>query len=493
MSDQTVEQNKQDQERYAEILESIKVNEYLILKHTERRDAAIASGDTAAEAASNANIRQAERFLKNDLTESKTVKARMDAWLAARSGGAPAAGAPDGGAPAAAPGALKENKAKYSPVVENLTPATKSPTVSPTEKKNFNTKSKFADGKYDVKNYSYPEDLFSSKAIYGGNYAIFYINVSVSSKLIQQGNAETVADIPKRDRGDSANLGLNTAQVVAASTIAAAGEGAIIGGLAAGDKTGALKGAAAGTKIGLASGAVVAAASAVKGDILSTSRDQKRLKTAIALHIPNNLSISYGVTYSDEDTAAFAYAAAAVQGAGDIVKLLSKGNIGSAATLGVSVAGGILTNIALSKGPNAAALSAATGIAANPKKEQVFKGVNFRTFSFDYKFFPRSSTEASNVLAIIQQFKYHMHPEFKDTGNFIYIYPSEFDISYYTDGQENSNLHRHTSCVLTDMSINYTPNGLFSTFANGMPTQIDVVLNFRELALLTKDKVKDGL
>ena len=46
---------------------------------------------------------------------------------------------------------------------------------------------------------------------------------------------------------------------------------------------------------------------------------------------------------------------------------------------------------------------------------------------------------------------------------------------------------------VTDMNINYTPNGVFSTFPNGMPTQINLTLNFRELALLTKDKVKDGL
>jgi hypothetical protein len=47
--------------------------------------------------------------------------------------------------------------------------------------------------------------------------------------------------------------------------------------------------------------------------------------------------------------------------------------------------------------------------------------------------------------------------------------------------------------VLKDMNVNYTPNGAFTTFANGMPTQINVTMNFQELALLTKDKVKDGL
>ena len=86
-----------------------------------------------------------------------------------------------------------------------------------------------------------------------------------------------------------------------------------------------------------------------------------------------------------------------------------------------------------------------------------------------------------------------MHPEMKDDRNFLYLYPSEFDITYYQGGRENLNLHRHTSCVLTDMSVNYTPNGNFSTFNDGMPTQINVAMTFKELSLLTKEKIRDGL
>jgi hypothetical protein len=180
-------------------------------------------------------------------------------------------------------------------------------------------------------------------------------------------------------------------------------------------------------------------------------------------------------------------AGAAVQQGGELMKALdNKSN--NADVKGVGQA--IIANMALAKNAGA---SAALGLAENPKKEQVFKGVDFRTFSFDYQFFPRSAEEAKNVLNIIQEFKYHMHPEFKDSNNFIYIYPSEFDVVYYQGGAENSNLHRHTSCVLTEMNVNYTPNGNFNTFANGMPTQINVTMSFRELALLTKDKIKDGL
>lgn len=367
----------------------------------------------------------------------------------------------------------------------DTTPATQAAPASPKPKKNLYTPrggaSAFEDGKYDILNYTYPQDLYSNRGEYGGNYAIFYINIATDSKLEPPGGAETVQDMTPRDRGDMVGMGLTAAQLTAANAAAGAVEGAIGGGLLTGDLAGAGKGVVIGTATGAAVGALVG---------FQGTRQQKRLKTAIALHIPNNLSINYSVAWSEDDTAILAMAGAAVQQGWEVAKALSgKGNNTDVTGTGAA----ILTNIALSKGPQGAGNSVASGMAANPKKEQVFKGVNFRTFSFDYKFFPRNEYEAQNVLNIIEQFKYHMHPEFKDNNNFVYIYPSEFDIFYYNDGQENLNLHRHTSCVLTDMSINYTPNGMFNTFPNGMPTQIDVTLQFRELALLTKEKVKDHL
>lgn len=385
------------------------------------------------------------------------------------------------------------------PVVEQA-PAqvTNAPPASPTPKPNLYTprgaQSQFEGGKYDIKNHSYPSDLYSNRGEYGGNYAIFYINVSSASKLLNEEGVHTVDDYIPNDRGDFVGMGLTAAQLATAGGLVGVVEGGIAGSVlggglkspinAAGEKTGlspATKAAIAGAALGAATGAIIGS---------QGSRSQKRLKTAIALHIPNNLSINYGVVYSDEDTADIARAAALVQQGWEVVAGLgNKGNNTDVAGTGVA----ILTSLALSKGPNQSANSVASGLAANPKKEQVFKGVNFRTFSFEYKFFPRNANEARNVKFIIEEFKYHMHPEFKDSNNFVYIYPSEFDIFYYQDGQENRNLHRHTSCVLTDMSINYTPNGMFNTFSNGMPTQIDITLTFRELALLTKDKIMDGL
>lgn len=344
-------------------------------------------------------------------------------------------------------------------------------------------KDQFDTGKYSVNNYMYPSDLMADDGRYGGHYVIFYINVATDSKLAKSlKDQDFVADFPARDRGDliaQKFTGGATGSLVGANATLNTIAGAAGGGLLSGNIAGAAKGAAIANipTVGLAAAATLAP---------DAVRSQKRLKTAIAMHVPNQLQIRYGVSYSEEDTAGLAMAKSGIE---EIMKALDKDK--KADVTGVGAA--IIANLALSKGPNAGANSAALGLAANPKKEQVFKGVDFRTFSFDYQFYPRNSDESNNVLRIIQEFKYHMHPEFKDTNNFIYIYPSEFDIFYYTGGVENLNIHRHTSCVLQEMSVNYTPNGNFTTFSDGMPTQINITLQFRELALLTKDKIKDGL
>ena len=336
----------------------------------------------------------------------------------------------------------------------------------------FNSKNQ-----YNIENYSYPNDLMS--ADYGQNYVVFYINVSNDSKLLKDPANVTVSDVSPRDRGDLVGMKLSEGQVMFAS----AGEGIIGGGvggaIVGGDVGGAVKGAA------VVGGLSALGVAAVGSQTSNFSRQQKRLATAIAMHIPNTLSIRYGTNWGDEETKNFAMVAA---GGEAIMKAVQAGKVdqltGPAKTIAAA--------IALEKVPGAAAVSATSGLAANPRKEQVFKSVDFRTFQFEYQFFPRSPEEAQNVLNIIYQFKLHMHPEFKDSSNFLYIYPSEFDIYYYQGTTENMNVHRHTSCVLTEMTVNYSPQGQFTSFDNGMPTQINIQLSFRELALLTKEKIQDG-
>jgi hypothetical protein len=339
------------------------------------------------------------------------------------------------------------------------------------------------ESKYQVKNYSYPEDLITNEA-YGGNYAIFFINQNIDPKLENDPSIKTdfvtEFDQTSRKRGSLIASGLSFAQVTGASSL--------VGGLKAGGL-----GLAGGNVKALKAAGGVGGANAVGytavGQFAATgTRAQKRLKTAIALHIPNQLVVRYGVNYGEEDTVDFSAAAEVIKAIGGKNKMSDTVNVGTAAA----------ANIALRAGAQNAAVSAATGLAANPKKEQIFKGVDFRVFNFEYQFFPRSPEEAQNVNKIINTFKVNMHPDFRGAGEFLFVYPSEFDIVYYTNGLENQNIHKHTSCVLEEVSVNYTPNGIFNTFfdssliGGGMPTQINVTLRFKELQILNKKLIEEG-
>jgi hypothetical protein len=134
--------------------------------------------------------------------------------------------------------------------------------------------------------------------------------------------------------------------------------------------------------------------------------------------------------------------------------------------------------------------SIGTGTTQNPFREQIFQSVDNRTFQFDYKFLPRSPAEAASIEKIIKMFKFHMHPELS-AGGLFYIYPSQFNIVYYYQGKTNPHVHKISTCVLSTMNIDYGGQQ-FGSFNDGMPTEINMRLNFVELETLTKERIALG-
>ena len=347
-------------------------------------------------------------------------------------------------------------------------------------------------GAYRVDNLMYPSDLMSANADgskkyprsgnseYGNNYVIFYINVNESSKLLKDqtqwyGN-KTVGDITPTDQTRLAGQKITEGQALTGS----AGEGAVAGGLVGGN----FKGAAIGAAGGLVGTAVIGT------QVPNFSRQMKRLTTAIALHTPNNFSAHYSANYEERDTNLFQMAMSGGQGLANAAKDgFNKQNISDSDKQNLEAIGAA---ISLNTVPGKDAISTITGLAANPKKEQIFRGVDFRTWQFEYQFYPRSKEELINVQNIIYLFKLHMHPEYKDANNFLYLYPSEFDIVHYNGVDENFNLPRHTSCVMTDLTVNYAPQAQFTSFENGAPTQINITMTFKELVQMSKERIQEG-
>jgi hypothetical protein len=340
--------------------------------------------------------------------------------------------------------------------------------------------------KYDIESLTYPSDLLGNdKTLNSLNYVIFYINVATDSRVLSTQKEQVVEGVTRNRRGAFVGQEFSVGEIQAGAAI----QGAAVGGIVdvfLDNKSPVKATLLAG--VGALGTELVAPSSgdAPPGEKTSATftNPQKRLKKAIALYTPNRLEVGYGVSYEEASTFGLELGARAAKEIADAIENRSiqslKGAAKDAAT-------------ALVLGKTNAGLGIGSGRAVNPKKEQVFQGVNFRTFTFNYTFAPRSLAEAEIVKKIIYEFKYHMHPEFLNPSAFTYVYPSEFDIVYYNGPNENQYIHKHTSCVLENMVVDYTPNTSFTTFDNGMPTQINVTLTFKELLAATKETIEKGL
>lgn len=356
--------------------------------------------------------------------------------------------------------------------------------------------------KYDFVNYTYPEDLFDSSGKYGNTYVAFYINVQEDSKLARENPEMIIADSDS-EKGIGSAITRN--KVTGAQLGGALAGIGVVGGtvigktLGIGSGSGAVAGATVG---GLAAAGQVVGKSGMYSESQATpnfnidnllfkniTKQTKRLKAAIALYTPNELSFKYSVSYDTENTSVLSAGLNVGEDLGNAISNFNTSQSSGYAGSKNAIAGLVL---AASQAAAPGGLSALTGTVANPKKEQMFNNVDFRSHQFTFRFWIRNQLESIAVANIIKQFKYHMHPEFKDGNDFIFLYPSEFDIKFFTEGEESAEFPKMTTCVLTDMNTNYTPSGAMNLLRDGKIPEISVNLAFRELSILTKAEIEEG-
>jgi hypothetical protein len=335
------------------------------------------------------------------------------------------------------------------------------------------------------------------------HYVVFFINIRGKSKYkpYYDQNGGTVeitgTDENRLDRGKLATATKVGLTVGAAAVGAKVGAGAAQKIIANSGKTKTLTkviGTVAGAAAGIAAGAV--AANWFEND------KTYRISTAIKLALQSAPKVDYGVSYDAHDMGTGTGMIAGGTSAVDSGFLQAGGEAANAFLLNAAQ---IPSGIASAMGGNLdakAMASLGTGTTMNPFREQIFKSVDTRTFSFNYKFLARTATEAEYISRIITTFKWNMHPELSDGGLF-YIYPSEFNIAYYYEDQINPHLNRISTCVLEHMSVDYGGQNGFAAFgtptynpfsgpAAGMPTEINMSLKFRELETLTKERINIG-
>lgn len=139
------------------------------------------------------------------------------------------------------------------------------------------------------------------------------------------------------------------------------------------------------------------------------------------------------------------------------------------------------------------AKTAFQSVVSNPYMEVIFNGVQHRTFSFTFKMIPRNAAEQRNIKDIVQEFKFHSAPEFKNDDTNLYMrFPSEFDITFIHKNQENPWLFKISTCALTNVSVNYSPEGQYAAHSDGAPFATELTLSFTELELLNKEHHRQG-
>ena len=137
------------------------------------------------------------------------------------------------------------------------------------------------------------------------------------------------------------------------------------------------------------------------------------------------------------------------------------------------------------------------GYAINPQLQMIFRGVGFRSFQLSFMFTPKSLEESTEVNDIIKTFKYHFSPGFEagktdSTQSMFLTSPSIFNVQFKIGQNENQYTPKYGDCVLTDIDVNYAPNG-FAVHENGAPVQTTLNLTFKEIVIVDRDKIAKGI
>lgn len=240
-----------------------------------------------------------------------------------------------------------------------------------------------------------------------------------------------------------------------------------------------------------------------------------RQNHVIHMYMPNSIEYSSGVNWTREELGNVGNFAKFMAGAGAQVEGQSlRGAMDTLAD--EDFAGQLQSEITGGAIETLGNLSSALGIGVqetaeritrttkNNQMEVLFKGVEGRTFSFNFKFTPESAEEARMVRDIIYLFRFYMHPELtgdEEIGRYI-RYPAEFQIQFRTNVQradgviqnkENRSMPRIGTCALVNASPTYGPNE-FSTFDDelSLPTEIDLSLEFMEMDILNRRRIEEG-
>jgi len=260
--------------------------------------------------------------------------------------------------------------------------------------------------------------------------------------------------------------------------------------------------------------------------------------TPVVLYMPEDISSQYKSNWTGKafsNVARDAMEAASAEGWGKI-KGLSQGvnNLmkRSKALVGAQAIRSATQTITGDTLSNDDVFGGISGVILNPNAEMLFGGTEFRNFTLTYKLVPRNEDESLACKNIIKTFKQAMLPMHSVAGadasvfgteatdavgqekstkawwdfagwagtgrnnnidNGFIAVPHLCNVAFMSGSGINENVPQYKMCAITNVDVNYTPDGAWATYGDGSPVAIQLALSFQETKLLFSEDVAGGL
>ncbi|CAR63431.1 baseplate tail tube cap [Synechococcus phage S-RSM4] len=245
----------------------------------------------------------------------------------------------------------------------------------------------------------------------------------------------------------------------------------------------------------------------------SYTKASSKFKT-ILLYMPEDISTGFRAGWAGKsmaNTTAGALRSLGKEGLGGKAAEAGKATVEALERTGALLGAAAVQNIA--KAVSGDSLSyddifgAIGGSVLNPNTELLFSNIDLRNFTLNFKLVPRNQDESIDIRGIVKSFKKAMLPskdpgevfDFNTDGNnrgvqlgFISV-PKLCRVSFMKGSKEHPYLPRFKMCAITNMDVNYTPDGAYATYKDGQPVAIGLSLSFQETKICFAEDIGDPL
>ena len=223
--------------------------------------------------------------------------------------------------------------------------------------------------------------------------------------------------------------------------------------------------------------------------------------TPIFMYMPQDIQGQYGANWGGASFGATFQALARTMGRTGLPNLGSLGDSISAISTGLKTAtykatvdalnSGLKTSVSLSQ-----LMGGVSGTIVNPNVEMMYESPELRGFQLRFKMQARNKDESIAIKKICYQFKKALHAGFGGSviggathaGGFITV-PKIVQVSFMTGSQLNVYVPQYKPCAITQVDVNYTPDGAWSPIDNGAPIATEIAVTFKETKLIYAQEI----